>query len=117
MQIADVGAKQMIDLDLTQYSLADLVAHREEVDKAIEQIKKKEIANFKEEVEAKAKLLGIPLEEVFGGVQPSTTRAKAKPKYQHPTDSSKTWTGKGKRPSWVVEHEEAGGDRSELLIR
>ena len=37
-------------------------------------------------------------------------------KYHSPEDASKTWTGKGRRPTWFVEHVENGGDPEALKI-
>ena len=35
-------------------------------------------------------------------------RAKVAPKYRHPDDASKTWTGRGKSPTWVQALKDAG---------
>lgn len=32
------------------------------------------------------------------------------PKYRHPENPQKTWTGKGRRPDWVKEFQNNGGD-------
>lgn len=42
---------------------------------------------------------------------------KVPPKYQNPKDSSMTWTGRGRAPVWVREHEEKHGNRNALLIK
>lgn len=34
------------------------------------------------------------------------------PKYRHPEDHSKTWSGRGKRPVWITEY--LGGDDTKL---
>lgn len=109
----------MAKIDLTQYSLEELVAHREEVDKAIVAIRDVEIKKLREETQARAKALGVPLEEVFGVANKKSASAvvKGQPMYQHPTDKSKTWTGKGKPPNWIKEHEALGKSRIDLLIR
>ena len=41
---------------------------------------------------------------------------KLPPKYRS-QDGKKTWSGKGRVPNWVLEHEEEGGDREDLLIK
>jgi DNA-binding protein H-NS len=38
----------------------------------------------------------------------SGNRAKVAPKYRHPDDASKTWTGRGKSPLWVQALKDAG---------
>jgi len=37
-------------------------------------------------------------------------------KYRHPDDHSKTWTGRGMKPRWLVELINAGRDQNEFLI-
>lgn len=39
----------------------------------------------------------------------SRSAAPAHAKYHHPNDPSKTWTGRGKRPTWVKEFLASGG--------
>jgi DNA-binding protein H-NS len=38
----------------------------------------------------------------------SGNRAKVAPKYRHPDDATKTWTGRGKSPLWVQALKDAG---------
>lgn len=37
-------------------------------------------------------------------------KVKGAPKYRSPINASLTWTGKGRKPSWVQEHLDNGGD-------
>lgn len=37
-------------------------------------------------------------------------------KFQHPDQPELVWSGKGRPPFWVMEHEQNGGDRDDLLI-
>jgi len=37
-------------------------------------------------------------------------------KYRHPDDTSKTWTGRGMKPKWLVELTNAGRDQNDFLI-
>jgi DNA-binding protein H-NS len=39
------------------------------------------------------------------------------PKYRNPADVKRTWSGKGRKPLWVLSHLEAGGQLEELAIR
>ena len=44
-----------------------------------------------------------------------TTR-KIKPKYRNPKDASQTWTGRGRKPVWVVDALASGKTLDKLLI-
>ena len=39
------------------------------------------------------------------------------PKYRNPNDRSQTWTGRGKKPRWVVEQLKAGKKITDFLIK
>lgn len=65
--------------------------------------------------------IGISRDELLkmldgGQSRPVSARATVRPKYADPKDPSKTWTGRGRAPLWVVEYENAGGKRDDLLI-
>ena len=39
------------------------------------------------------------------------------PKFRHPDDSGRTWSGRGAQPGWFREYVSAGGSAESLLIR
>ncbi len=41
---------------------------------------------------------------------------KVAPKYQDPNDENVKWSGRGRKPSWVVTHLDGGGSMEDLLI-
>lgn len=41
----------------------------------------------------------------------------AKAKYRNPNNPDATWSGRGKRPLWVVAHTSNGGEMEELEIK
>ena len=42
---------------------------------------------------------------------------KVAPKYQHPNDENIKWSGRGRKPLWVVSHLDGGGSMEDLQIR
>lgn len=107
------------NLELYNVPLSDLLRLRGQIDLLIEQARLAEIDKVREALTQTAENLGIPVSDLIGkltGLEaaPQDTPvplAKAQtgiPKYFHPNDG-RTWTGKGKRPKWVVEHIESGG--------
>lgn len=38
-------------------------------------------------------------------------------RYRNPADPSLTWSGRGRKPNWVVAHLKEGGDLNELAIQ
>lgn len=47
----------------------------------------------------------------------SKKRGKVAPKYRNPSDSSETWTGRGRKPLWVRSLIESGGVLDDVTIR
>ena len=113
-------------INLGEMSLAQLTAHRDEVDKAIQTRKATDKAVAKRELADKAKELGYSIEELFAAPRrgrptkqveaASDGRAVVAPKYAHPRDTSLTWTGRGRAPKWVLALEEEGVTRDDMLI-
>ncbi len=44
------------------------------------------------------------------------TRSPAKIKYINPINTAETWTGRGRKPRWVVEYLNAGGQLSGVAV-
>jgi len=121
--------------DLSKLSLFELKKLSQNVANEI----KKRARQSKQEILKEVKRLcakkGVAFEELLGlkekeGAQTQkpikqakkTVRAKQpkkplKPVYFHQTDSSKSWSGRGRKPQWVVEWIEQGKDMEKLRIR
>ena len=65
-----------------------------------------------------AERYGLNLNEIVqgGGQKQGSTKRKVPPKFRHPDDSSKTWTGRGRKPKWVQAWEDEGGSIEDLRI-
>ncbi|KFI28127.1 H-NS histone family protein [Paenirhodobacter enshiensis] len=111
------------DLDtLLGHTHDELVAFQAKVAKAIH------VAQERARDEAKAaaleaiKATGFSFTELFGGETAATGKpARAKTasvaKYANPADPTQTWSGRGRKPHWVVEWLAAGKALDDLLIR
>ena len=69
-----------------------------------------------------AKALGIRVAEpeqkkVRAARGTATPKVKGIPKYRSSIDPSLTWTGKGRKPEWVVTYLGNGGTLDQLLIK
>lgn len=80
------------------------------------------LANYEERQrkEAIAKAREIAKSAGFSSLEEmlaSTPRRKTvDPKYRHPENAELTWTGRGRKPLWVVEALEAGKSLEDLAI-
>lgn len=69
-----------------------------------EEVRQQEIAAVIAEIKAKMAEYGISLQDLGGGTR-RRGRGKAtvgQPKYRDPA-TGETWTGKGRKPKWLVE--------------
>ena len=65
---------------------------------------KKEKENFLNTIKAKADFFGVSVEDLMIEASRSKKRkaGKVQPKYQNPDNQAETWTGKGRKPNWLV---------------
>ena len=73
------------------------------------------IRDIKEKI-AEYKLTAEDLGLKAGGKR-SATAKKGEAKYANPANNAQTWSGKGRKPAWVIEHLAKGGNIDDLLIQ
>ena len=105
---------------IAELQLEELVRLKAEVENLIGQKQKEQRKDLYTKMFEMAKEAGYSSAEEFiasqGGRAPRSDKGvKMPPKYQN-GDGSKTWSGKGRKPGWVVEHLEAGGQLEALEI-
>ncbi|MDA0720209.1 MAG: H-NS histone family protein, partial [Proteobacteria bacterium] len=72
-------------------------------------------AEARAKVEALAKEFGFSLAELIG-TNKTTRRTYVAPKYQHPENSSVTWSGRGRKPQWFNQALASGKTPEDLAI-
>lgn len=97
--------------DLEKMSVEDLVALRDEIEGLIALKQKEKKAELKKQFQELAEKAGLSLDEILSLKKEPK---KAKIKYRK---ESCTWSGRGRRPAWVVELEEKGGSLEDFLVK
>ena len=100
-------------IDLEQLSKDELQKLKTDVDKALKSIDSRRRAEAKRAAEQAAKEFGFSLEEVLTG---GSKGSKGAPKYANPADPSQTWTGRGRKPNWIIEALKSGKSLDDLTI-
>ena len=59
--------------------------------------------------------MGFSLAELVG-IEPKGRRRPSTAKYRHPKNTDLTWSGRGRKPKWFIDHLNAGKDPSELAV-
>ena len=106
---------------MTRKQLEKLLA---DVEAAILKLDEKERKAALQAAEKAARAHGFTLSEIIDGTAPkATSRFSGKkagtssaPKYANPSDTTQTWTGKGRRPAWFKAALVSGKDPKDLTI-
>lgn len=86
---------------LDKMSYAELLKLQERVEVALAEKRLSEAASTKEQLRAMAEKAGFNLNELFGKRGPK--KGPSAVKYRNPKDTSQTWTGRGRKPNWLVD--------------
>lgn len=104
--------------DLIKFSYKDLLTHQAKVNKAVEL----RYASEKEEVYKSLLSLasekGFSFDEFTGNKSAKVQNKKSDSKiqYRNPTNLDEGWTGKGRKPNWLVALLESGKNLEEFKI-
>ena len=85
---------------LDAYSYAELLKLQERIEEAIAAKRVEDAAATKEALRAMAEKAGFDIKELFGK---RGKRGSSGVKYRNPKDTSQTWTGRGRKPNWLVD--------------
>lgn len=91
--------------ELNEMDRDDLIKLRAAVDKALASHDDRQLAKAVERITEVGKEFGFTLPQILEAAskQGKKQQPKGEPKYFHPDDPSKTWTGRGRKPQWVVD--------------
>lgn len=102
-------------INVDKMSLKALVILEGKIQSAISEARLRERAEIKKKVAELAETHGFSVSELF-----SDMRGGGKPtgvaKYANPDNKLDTWTGRGRRPNWVIARLKKGGKLSDFEI-
>lgn len=106
-----------MEINLNDMSLDELKKLQTQINKAISSFEERRKQEVMAQLEAKAKEMGFTMAELLGkSAVKGKSRSAAAPKYAHPENPSVTWSGRGRKPGWVVEALAAGKSLDDLAI-
>ena len=106
----------MASINVDKLSLKDLLELEAKVQKAIATARERERSEVKQKVEALVQNAGFSVSELFGsrgGLRGKSVAAK----YVNPDNRAETWTGRGRKPKWLVAKLEKGAKIEDFAIR
>jgi DNA-binding protein H-NS len=104
----------MAAINVDKMSLKELVALDGKIQNAIDGARTRERAELKNRVAELALSHGFSISELFGGK--GAAKSKSVSKYANPDDATDTWSGRGRRPFWVVARLKKGAKLSDFEI-
>jgi DNA-binding protein H-NS len=104
--------------DLNSMSRKDLEKLRVDIDKALVKRAQDDLKTARLEIEKVAEIHGFSIEELTAAPLERVvrTRGKVAPKYRSPHDPELVWTGRGRKPLWVVAVLAEGYKLEDILI-
>lgn len=102
-------------VNLDKLSLKDLLELETKLQKAVVAARERERADVKAKIEAMVSEAGFSVNDLYGGR--GGRKAPSAAKYANPDNRSETWTGRGRKPNWLVARLAKGAKVEDFAIR
>jgi DNA-binding protein H-NS len=106
----------MSTIDYDNLDRSQLLSIMKEIPLELKKRDKSMKKDLREKMHKLAEQAGYSLDEVLEDKK-SKPKKKAAPKYQNPEDDSITWTGRGRKPLWIIAALESGLSLDDLAIK
>jgi len=107
----------MATINLDKMSLKELRDLEAKLSKAIAVARQRERVNALKKAEAAAASAGFSLAELVGGSRGrGRGKSKSMAKYANPENPADTWTGRGRKPNWLVAKLNKGSKLQDFAI-
>jgi DNA-binding protein H-NS len=102
-------------VDLSKLSIEEMEALAKDIETEINTRRLADRERVLEQMRELAASIGTTPEQLFGKAgRASVVEKTVVVKYRHPDNPALTWSGRGKRPLWVVEYLETGRPLQDL---
>lgn len=101
---------------VNEMSLSDIKSLERELQKAKAQAKDRERKVLKEKIDKILEGTGFSIFEIYGIAPKKRGKTVGIARYANPDDPSDTWTGRGRKPNWVLAQLKAGANLEDFAI-
>lgn len=111
--------KKMASVNVDKLSLKDLVDLETKVKKAIGLARDRERSELKKKMADMAETHGFSVNELFGATRgrgPGKNKSVGVAKYANPENKMDTWTGRGRKPNWLVDRLKKGAKLADFSL-
>lgn len=106
----------MRQVNVDKMSLKDLMELELKVQKAMAIARERERAELKAKVEEMVADAGFQVSDLFNAGRGSPKGRAVAPKYVNPDNAAETWSGRGRKPKWLVKKLNEGSSIDDFLI-
>jgi DNA-binding protein H-NS len=106
----------MAAINVDKMNLKELVALEGKLQGAIIEARVRERSDVKKKLAELAETSGFSLSELFGDVRNGKKKPVGVAKYANPDDKGDTWTGRGRKPNWLVTRLKKGAKLSDFEL-
>ena len=99
---------------LEKMSYAELLKLQGQVEAAIAERRVSDAHETKEQLRQMAEKAGFDIKELYG--RRGSPKGSGVAKYRNPKDASQTWTGRGRKPNWLVDAVKKGAKIDSFAI-
>ncbi len=113
-EIMQKRTKSVAAINVDKMTLKDLLSLEAQLGPAIAAARDRERQDLRRKMESLAAAQGFSVSELFGGVRGKGKVSVAK--YANPDNRSETWTGRGRKPNWLVAKLKKGSKLADFSI-
>ena len=112
----------MATIDLSNYNLGELKGLQFDIEKEIKSRQQQEVKKAREQIIAIAQDVGLPVEALLSakngksGKSGKGSQSIGSAQYRNPDDNAQTWTGRGRKPKWVIDALTNGKNLGDLRV-
>ncbi|WP_138466886.1 H-NS family nucleoid-associated regulatory protein [Poseidonocella sp. HB161398] len=103
-------------VDISTLNRDELEELKVQIDKRMVELEKEQKVAALAEMKEIAKRHGVSLEEMVKMASSTASPTGQLPKFQHPENPKHTWTGRGRKPKWLIEALEGGAELEDFAI-
>jgi DNA-binding protein H-NS len=116
--MSDLDLNKITHEELIKNPLKDFLAFQLTLNNAVETRRENDKRDVYEKIKSLASESGFSLADLLANVpsEKNIKKATAKIKYRNPNNKEEGWTGKGRKPSWLVALLDAGKKLEDFAV-
>lgn len=103
-------------MDLSKLSLSELKRLQQDIEVMIANQGKEAVTKARKDILAIAQSVGLTVDQLLND-KPAKAVKKVAVQYQNPKNAAEQWTGRGRKPRWIVEVIAGGAKLEDLNIK